>query len=1521
MDTSLSGAKCLALLEDSRSFGVLMQLSNEADAAARVDVCNALGALGDARANDRLSALLRDPEIEVRDAAYSALEKTRSGDPLANAGAGLAVEAEDIRRRGLQTLVKKIRKNPPKDLDSPECLLLKRALNDSSQSVRGEAFKVVLNSKIGGGVEQSLRFALNSVHAEVRREVLTEVMAQQKEKWAPGLLFDLLNDPAAEIRKDAFDHLKKENKETEIQWLESAIQAEYPDVRKLAAKLLIKNRTDESTQILLLAINDEEQEVRDLVLAALEAADNIEPLRTAIKSERIDVRLAAASSLAKRGDDTCREVLMKVIETPEPEEESHLEKWQSNTESALESLGHLGDPSTLDAIIELVENKKHTWLRVAAAKPLVWVVRPDSVDKIEHLLSHENETVKTSVAQAMSAAGNANGMPILFSPQASLGERNRLIASVVLDSASESELAAIIDGAEEDVRNAALIVILVRDWLQHDGSPRRLTGCLAAKCSRVRLLAASAVEKFVDSDQLHGVLASLFNDRGDQKPWTISDDVIRKVAAVIAFGSEHLVARLVHFLTDLGEDKQTKWNQSWRVYSQRYAAEIKQAEAQVKKAKPPKLTCDQDGLNQLAFGVYVGLVRQQSSVQRAGFGMTPMSVRESAIRKLVELAQSQPDFNQSAVSVLTQTTGDQYVEIRKFAFEQLAELGVSDERRAAIAIGSRHQDLAVLGLELLQSSATKAEQKKLLQKIILGRNDGIAFEAARLLKQQMDEVKVCEICFDSPYMRLPAIATSWLAAIYDTSAPAKKLLRSLAMDSEDFDVRSTAVATLVNKDDEKAYECLTDAAQSKDPQIRQSYLRLFSKLKDERGTAFLVSELESHEEYDDKNYLFAIGMARNPAVGERLIKLFEKRPTARGRIFPVLQRICGYDQPIRDPDELLVDQSFLETEFSRHDELLAEILASLNQYGTAKQIKALLPGARWAKGSEVDSVLATLAIHADETVRRNAVEAIGFRARKRDGDVAPLIEALEHRDPIMKFLAAEGLAKAGNDKGIHVLLTAIELVEDLRLRRRSVLALGHLSDERAFDVLLKLATEDAHALQDCAAEAIGHLRESPGKEKILRTLMRLANSGGSVATQALVGLRWLDDAEGWDLIRKKASFENELRWTAIEQLGYNDDPASRDMMIELLESNYGNSIQLLQTAKRSFGPESVAPDLAWAKSQPEMGDWTLRLQANDPYAMTVSRTLKRIRELATAEEIFELVGSCCPGFRERLTQHLLMCDPLPVDAAAGRLEDENPAIVEVSAWIIGRSANKKQAKALAKAVEVWLGRAEERSRKMFFATIESDDQFRRMVACLKRLIWAVGVAGGNEKILAKIVADYRELEGFAPIRHCAVDELQNSEKPTEVVAKQLRQCLDDPDPYVRTGVTEILARVPKAKLDDLAQRVLPDRAAFKRLGQFRGEKIKKTIQSSASHTHYQARSLPFLVESGDAKTLNSVAKDDSLSLVARLGAVEGLAKISNTESEKHLIAIGKNESNDEDLRKAAWRGLRRSKRQRKAEAK
>ena len=68
------------------------------------------------------------------------------------------------------------------------------------------------------------------------------------------------------------------------------------------------------------------------------------------------------------------------------------------------------------------------------------------------------------------------------------------------------------------------------------------------------------------------------------------------------------------------------------------------------------------------------------------------------------------------------------------------------------------------------------------------------------------------------------------------------------------------------------------------------------------------------------------------------------------------------------------------------------------------------------------------------------------------------------------------------------------------------------------------------------------------------------------------------------------------------------------------------------------------------------------------------------------------------------------------------------------------------------------------------------------------------------------------------------------------------------------------------------------------------------------------------VETGDFKTLAKVASDGDLTETARLSAIEGLAKIGSEAAEKELVKIGKSKTVDEELAKAAWRGLRRSKR-------
>ncbi len=270
LDTCLRGARGLALLGDPRAFGLLLQLSREADPSARAEVCRALAALDDPRAADRLRSLLYDPEATVRDAAFTALARLQASEPLTSAAAGLNAAFEDVRRRGLEVLVRHLRKAKKEaEQAGPALELLARALNDSAGGVRGEAFKSALNLQVSGGGVQTLRFILQSVHSDVRLEVLTEVMAkvQEQQEWAWNLLLEFYNDPEAMLRQDAFTAAVRKTKE--LPPLETALHAQYPDVRKLAVDALIKKHTKASQALLVKALADTDKDVRQLALGAL----------------------------------------------------------------------------------------------------------------------------------------------------------------------------------------------------------------------------------------------------------------------------------------------------------------------------------------------------------------------------------------------------------------------------------------------------------------------------------------------------------------------------------------------------------------------------------------------------------------------------------------------------------------------------------------------------------------------------------------------------------------------------------------------------------------------------------------------------------------------------------------------------------------------------------------------------------------------------------------------------------------------------------------------------------------------------------------------------------------------------------------------------------------------------------------------------------------------------------------------------------------------------------------------------
>ncbi|MCA9662713.1 MAG: hypothetical protein KC486_30520, partial [Myxococcales bacterium] len=79
--------------------------------------------------------------------------------------------------------------------------------------------------------------------------------------------------------------------------------------------------------------------------------------------------------------------------------------------------------------------------------------------------------------------------------------------------------------------------------------------------------------------------------------------------------------------------------------------------------------------------------------------------------------------------------------------------------------------------------------------------------------------------------------------------------------------------------------------------------------------------------------------------------------------------------------------------------------------------------------------------------------------------------------------------------------------------------------------------------------------------------------------------------------------------------------------------------------------------------------------------------------------------------------------------------------------------------------------------------------------------------------------------------------------------------------------------------------------------------------------------LPHLVAIADVDGLAGHLGDRNLSDGLRLGVIEALARIADDAALDHLRAFGRDEEEDEELRKAAWRAVRRGQRRQRAASK
>ena len=899
------------------------------------------------------------------------------------------------------------------------------------------------------------------------------------------------------------------------------------------------------------------------------------------------------------------------------------------------------------------------------------MAKADTTAALRTALQHADPQVKYRAALGLAYLGDATVMPLVRGDTGGvISPAEQFTATVALGPAAGVQGTVYLDSADEKLRDRALLATLLLELKDTDGQPEKCIECVSAKGPRFRLTGAQALEAFADPIAFREFVIKEVNDRGDDTPWKVAPEVVDDLANLLAFASPQLKAKTALLLRFFDNKEQAEWNAEWGVHSARFANEIRSATDAAKKAGvpvPSKLTPEQ--LRELAFGGYVGLVREQGA---SGGGQSIAKVRQTALvahlRDRLEGREVQPLRTARCWRRRWATRTSRSARRRS---STCSPLGMDKAALGAEALEAGYTDLGVKGLELLTDGTSAKKGEAVLERVMLSRSDDLAIEAAKLLRDRRNKVDVAKKALDSVYepMRLQAVA--WLASEYESSADAQKHLRT-AVESRYRKVRERAAFELAGKKDVAAYEALAKfLREAHEPARQNSIINALVELGDKRAADAFMDRMENDPAGTAQHVslIREAGHFRVPATAERLFLFAQRFKQWQNEVFDKIRVISGYDQDIGDPqDERPQDRhAWMKDQHPRHDAVLAKLVEVAFAVGdTDYIIGSLLEPARWALGKDVDAVFPTLCTSPNAELRDSAIQAYGFRFRKRAAPADPLLKAAKHKNPVTQFFAAEALARGGRAEGMQVLLSGIEYLEDQSHRVRAVQALGELGDPRSVDKLLALASEDGNPLQEAATEAIGHLKKSAQAENIFRLLEKQAKGQGNLTQRALVGLRWYDTPSGWDIVRAKLGMKGygwyveRIKATAAEQLGYNDDPATRDLLLKTVRTVTDNSVALAAyaSARRIFGKDSLEPNYTLIQNP----------QANS-FVNNVSEdngALEPVVKKGDALRIMEVFPNCPAQIQEQLESALLTRPNLPVKEAVASLTHADEGTVRLA---------------------------------------------------------------------------------------------------------------------------------------------------------------------------------------------------------------------------------------------------------------
>jgi len=302
-----NAVKALEKVIEIKNLRYITDSLNDQNIEVKKETIRVLGKIESKLASKPLLEILKDNDIKIRKLAKNALfkifSKQKSYEPLYNIlkGRNLNARKETIKILGLL-----------KDQNAIDMLI--KTFDSKVASIRRSAYRAllqILNKKVNEKIKNSL-----SDKSWQIRMYCAKILGEIGDPNTINEVFNLIGDESGNVRNSAIDALINFNLEDKIvSKAKDSLKSSNWKIRRAAVKLLIKTGGEESIDILISCLDDNDVHIKSwaaMALGKLKNIDSIEPFIQLLKDSDSKIRISAVKALGEIGN---KEVIKALIET------------------------------------------------------------------------------------------------------------------------------------------------------------------------------------------------------------------------------------------------------------------------------------------------------------------------------------------------------------------------------------------------------------------------------------------------------------------------------------------------------------------------------------------------------------------------------------------------------------------------------------------------------------------------------------------------------------------------------------------------------------------------------------------------------------------------------------------------------------------------------------------------------------------------------------------------------------------------------------------------------------------------------------------------------------------------------------------------------------------------------------------------------------------------------------------------------------------------------------------------------